>query len=370
MTASCRAKVWTSCLFLSISVGLPSDCVADHEKVVEETAHSRSSSATSESELMDRFRREAPNKWKALESVYMHMRGVFTRTDSTSLDGQPTTTNSSRTEFAYNGYLMKSVTTNSRHGDQVIQARNENYVFSIRRPAAITESPFTVEFLEPIGSVGKIDDMVAERAKEARYVVTIAWHVFDKSFFDWEKTEGFKLKEFRQVDGLLRVQFDCHPAEPDTKKLKLSNVYALYDPQNHWLLREYGANLAHPTAVKATFEYGEPMSVVEINPLLRERLPSVKQRLVEFTSAEKPNDRTVMQHDYEGLRIAVVPPEEFRLAYYGLSEPGFVSIWRYEIIGIAMVVAAIGSLLGAFVWLRRRRTPPGLLPVNDTPTPA
>ena len=109
------------------------------------------------------------------------------------------------------------------------------------------------------------------------------------------------------------------------------------------------------------------MKVSDVNPAIQDVLPCLKQRLVTYTSTKNPDDKSLMIHDYEGLRLAIVPPEEFRISYHGLSEPSSASIWRYELLLIGGIAAVIALIVGMIYWRRRRRTRRASVPVNAIP---
>lgn len=296
--------------------------------------------------IEERLRREAPKAWAELEQFYRHIKGSFSNSGFVQQQQPPPPTD--RGELAINGdHLMESQVAHQKRGNMDLErvvAKNDVYAFSISRRAGDPHARFAIERLEKIGESAAADKEIARRTEKTEALVGWPWRIYGRSLPEWEKMPGFVVKGARAVGtgekSLVRVDFEGMDFG-GSKNSKPRSGYIVFDPSDHWVVRESSFTSSTGAMGNAVCEYGRREAGF---PLLTKR--------VEERGGPRLRAVTTLLLD---VHHEVVPIEEFHLSHYGLPEPDFTSAPSHFLLWLFLNAGFICVAIAAFLWWRRRK---------------
>jgi hypothetical protein len=303
------------------------------------------SSGTTDAVLERRLRDEAPKAWTELEQFYRHTRGSFSMSTVYS-PNKIAAARSERGEFALNGDLVKEVDVVQKKGVSLerVMAKNDLYAFSIARRDGDPHARFAIEGLEKLGADANLDDRVAFHTGQTEAVLFWPWRINGRSLPDWVKTPPFVIKGVAPVrsgaTATVRVDFEGMRVGPDAHPVTLSG-YVVFDPSDHWVVRQCFTRWPEGEARDAVFEYARH----------EDGFPILTKRVEKGGTEKQHFDYTELLD----LRHETVPADEFRLSHYGLPEPDFREPGRRSLLWLLASVGLGCVLIGCLIWSRKYR---------------
>jgi hypothetical protein len=292
--------------------------------------------------LEAKLRDEAPKAWEQLARFYDHVRGSYA-TSRTSVPENKSANDrmTERAEFGISGDLVKKTQEVKPKGAPLerVKAQNGVYAFSVSKRAGEEQAPFVIEWLEKMGSSPKTDERIAFESDQTKALVRLSWVVLGQSIPEWQKSSSFAITGITSTaSGGCRVDFEGMRIGPDQAPSLLGG-HVVFDPADYWVVREYLVNMPKGWIRDGVYDYARGENGFPILTKLTENW-------------RKGSDRTVDTMTLD-VRHEIVPPEEFKLSFYGLPEPNFSRSGSYAL-WLALISAGIGCVI-IFLLVRRKR---------------
>lgn len=317
--------------------------------------------AEDEQELRRRFLNEAPQGWKRLSDILLHSRGrvelsvrAFTpegpRTDYAGYDED--------VSFLLNGAELRCVESNDK-GRVTVGARNPDYTFHLKAVGlhlrSKTNRSYRVDGVEPVSTS---DQWTYAREAEDHVwrispVIYAPFAVNDLPLVDIINSDSFRLTSIGVPDrhpGLVEIQFQYQPPHEEHPW----QVTATLDPSNHWAVQESRWEWMkgiHLVIWESGLQYSdEAFGETDV------RLPV---SAVVMASAKEDEAGHYVKREFvlKEFAVADIPESEFRLAAFGLDEPGKGQPIPVDNSHLALILFNVGAVLVIVgVWYMSRRS--------------
>jgi hypothetical protein len=287
-----------------------------------------------------KFRREAPEAWKALEQIPARIDVAFDiTTTGVGPDGQET---SSRDSYRILGLEDKRIVEITRSdGSEMVYGRNENGYFTLER--ASDQSDYALNY---IGSDPSRFDLYY-KMEAAPLTVGFPSHLSFtpyREFFDNEKVRVEAVtpvtdsgKQFVRVD--FKYRFD------QNDKLPIDSGAIRFDPDNLWATVDMDLTLPRGERIAITPIYGAPIDGL---PSLEKVTQTVR---APGTLGQQSDPVQTMVSRISKWERPDLSDERFRISAYGLPEidrtpiankSGKSHYW-WIAAGVVFAVLAVGS---------------------------
>jgi len=339
-----QAAIWISLMLVAISNATAAEngprAGGDPE---------RSRLTASDAKWQQQIRDEAPKAWAELEQFYAQVRGSYTTTSSwekppaDAARAKRPPWPSHRAEFAANGNLLESAEVDEK-GIEHVMAKNEVYAFAVGRRAEDPSARFAIEWLERLGVDAKVDKRVEDEARQWGSFIFGAWKFYGRSLPEWTNTPPFTIKKVSAAGNdkqpLVRVEFERLPIGSE-KAREYIDGYVLFDPSDHWVVREFGSKWWDGGSRHTIAEYGQRQGGI---PIL--------SKTTEIGAGLQIATRKMIVFD---VRHEQVPTDEFRLSHYAIPEPDFAALRSHWSVWLYLNAALVCLVIAMFLWWRKRK---------------
>lgn len=270
--------------------------------------------------LFERLVKEAPRGWSELDAKCRKVRfsGRIHSTGKSRLpngDWQEKSL-SAKVEFKQNGlehlfWRNEDLVRDGKSlafGSSTALVANPKYTFVMKRPNA--NSLFFLEERSPLAE--SASTMRTLNAKRYMYLTMMWGNSGSTPFSELLRSKAFHLKKISKIDKgestLIRIDYD-HEADPAAKIIAVHDAWAVFDPDTHWMAKEFGYTAGKGLRYTNQYEYKQD----------DDKFPILQSSTYGISGEEGHSE---FRLDYGTFEYADVPLSEFYTPSFGIDEPG------------------------------------------------